>query len=63
MAPPPREDFGAPADAGLDPAEELPRLRIRIADLQRERDHLIAIVDILQEVSASLVDASEDRRL
>ena len=30
------------------------RLRARVAELQRERDHLVAIVDILQEVSASL---------
>jgi two-component system sensor histidine kinase ChiS len=43
-----------PADAGLDPAEELPRLRLRLAELQHERDHLIAVVDILQEISASL---------
>ena len=41
-------------------SEELPRgdeagrLRQQVADLQRERDHLLAIVDILQEVSASL---------
>jgi GAF domain-containing protein len=34
--------------------DELARLRARVAELQRERDHLIAIVDILQEVSASL---------
>ena len=51
---PPTEDFGAQADSGLDPAEELPRLRARFAELQRERDHLIAVVDILQEISASL---------
>jgi len=30
------------------------RLRSRVAELQRERDHLVAIVDILQEISASL---------
>jgi GAF domain-containing protein len=53
-APPRTEDFGAQADAGVDPADELPRLRVRIAELQRERDHLIAVVDILQEISASL---------
>ena len=53
-APPPPDGSAAPADAGLDPAEELPRLRLRLADLQRERDHLIAVVDILQEISASL---------
>lgn len=50
----PTENFDAPADAGLDPAQELPRLRARIAELQRERDHLIAVVDILQEISESL---------
>ena len=32
----------------------MPRLRLRLAELQRERDHLIAVVDILQEISASL---------
>jgi GAF domain-containing protein len=51
---PPTEDFGAPADAGADPAEEVPRLRARLAELQRERDHLVAVVDILQEISSSL---------
>ena len=35
-------------------AGELDRLRARVADLQRERDHLIAVVDILQEISSSL---------
>ena len=30
------------------------RLRSRVAELQKERDHLVAIVDILQEISASL---------
>ena len=30
------------------------RLRSRLAELQRERDHLVAVVDILQEISASL---------
>jgi GAF domain-containing protein len=44
----------APVDAGVDPAAELPRLRAHVAELQRERDHLIAVVDILQEISASL---------
>src|SRR6185436_5579917 len=42
------------ADAGLEPGEELPRLRLRLAEVQRERDHLVAVVDILQEISASL---------
>lgn len=35
-------------------SDELPRLRARVAELQRERDQLTAIVDILQEISASL---------
>jgi GAF domain-containing protein len=30
------------------------RLRGRVAELQRERDHLVAVVDILQEISSSL---------
>ena len=51
---PPTEDFAAQADAGADPAEEVPRLRTRLAELQRERDNLVAVVDILQEISASL---------
>lgn len=34
--------------------DETTRLRARVAELQKERDHLIAIVDILQEISASL---------
>jgi two-component system, sensor histidine kinase ChiS len=50
----PTEDFDAPADAGLEPAQELPRLRARVAELRRERDHLIAVVDMMQEISESL---------
>jgi two-component system, sensor histidine kinase ChiS len=34
--------------------DELARLRSRVAELQKERDHLTAVVDILQEVSSSL---------
>lgn len=52
---PPREDPSpspTPASDGRD--DEVTRLRARVAELQRERDHLVAIVDILQEVSASL---------
>ena len=30
------------------------RLRSRVAELQKERDHLVAVVDILQEISSSL---------
>src|SRR3712207_5922566 len=33
---------------------EIATLRARIAELQRERDHLVAVVDILQEISTSL---------
>ena len=35
-------------------ADEIIRLDARVAELTRERDHLIAVVDILQEISASL---------
>src|SRR5690348_11101462 len=34
--------------------DEVARLRSRVSELQRERDHLVAVVDILQEISASL---------
>jgi two-component system, sensor histidine kinase ChiS len=34
--------------------DDFARLRARVAELQRERDHLVAIVDILQEISSSL---------
>lgn len=34
--------------------DEVARLRARLAELQRERDHLVALVDILQEISSSL---------
>ncbi len=36
------------------PADELPALRTRVAELTRERDQLTAIVDILEEISSSL---------
>jgi two-component system sensor histidine kinase ChiS len=36
------------------PADELTTLRARVTELQRERDHLTAIVDILEEISSSL---------
>jgi two-component system sensor histidine kinase ChiS len=48
-----RERFGGPAEAAGD-ADELTRLRARLAEVQRERDHLVAVVDMLQEISASL---------
>jgi GAF domain-containing protein len=34
--------------------QEIARLRTRVTELQRERDHLVAVVDILQEISSSL---------
>ena len=40
--------------ASFAPDEEVARLRSRVAELQRERDHLRAIVDILEEISSSL---------
>jgi GAF domain-containing protein len=36
------------------PADELSALRTRVDELQRERDQLTAIVDILEEISSSL---------
>ncbi len=35
-------------------SDDIARLEARVADLTRERDNLVAIVDILQEISASL---------
>jgi GAF domain-containing protein len=37
-----------------EPSARIRRLETRIADLERERDHLVTIVQILQEISASL---------
>src|SRR4051812_3073280 len=42
------------SDGKAERDDEVARLRARVAELQRERDHLVAIVDILQEISASL---------
>ncbi|MHB8839202.1 MAG: hypothetical protein ACYC7F_09655 [Gemmatimonadaceae bacterium] len=39
-----------PVDAG----EEITRLQARVRELTREKEHLLAIVDILQEISNSL---------
>ena len=46
----------APAapDEPRDAAAEIGRLTARVGELQRERDHLVAVVDILQEISTSL---------
>jgi GAF domain-containing protein len=50
----PTEDFGARVSGGASAAEDVPQLLARLDELQRERDHLIAAVDILQEISAQL---------
>ena len=39
-----------PVDAG----EEISRLQSRVRELTREKEHLVAIVDILQDISSSL---------
>lgn len=44
----------APTGESFGRDDEVTRLRSRVADLQRERDHLVAVVDILQEISSSL---------
>ncbi|MDB4915887.1 MAG: response receiver sensor histidine kinase [Gemmatimonadetes bacterium] len=36
------------------PTDDFARLEAQVAELRNERDHLVAIVDILQEVSSSL---------
>jgi GAF domain-containing protein len=49
------DSMPAPQPSGVrNFAEDVARLEARVAELTRERDHLIAIVEILQEVSASL---------
>lgn len=42
------------ADIEAGAADELPRLRARLAEVQSERDLLLSVIDILQEISASL---------
>ena len=49
---PATEDSAELAEAGS--RDDLARLRARLTDVQRERDHLIAAVDIVQEVSSTL---------
>jgi GAF domain-containing protein len=39
-----------PVDAG----EEISRLQARVRELTREKEHLVAVIDILQEISSSL---------
>jgi GAF domain-containing protein len=54
FSPPTPEASPSPTLASDGRDDEITRLRARVAELQRERDHLVAIVDILQEISASL---------
>jgi GAF domain-containing protein len=51
---PPGPTSPPPTAETLPSGDELARLRARVIELQKERDHLGAIVHILQEVSASL---------
>ncbi|HEY7877483.1 MAG TPA: GAF domain-containing protein [Gemmatimonadaceae bacterium] len=46
---PPREERPLSGDG-----DTVTRLHARISELERERDHLVAVVDILTEISASL---------
>jgi GAF domain-containing protein len=50
-APPTTTPLTPPAE---DPGAELQTLRTTIEELRRERDHLVTLVDILQEISGSL---------
>jgi GAF domain-containing protein len=50
----PAETRTSPSGASRGRDAEIEALRARIAELQRERDHLVAVVDILQEISSSL---------
>jgi GAF domain-containing protein len=52
MLRPPVDSAEAEDDSSRD--DDVARLRARVAELERERDHLVAITDILQEISASL---------
>src|SRR5687768_15407283 len=44
----------SPTASSTASSSEIAALQARLDELQRERDHLIAVVDILQEISASL---------
>ena len=50
---PPNTTFSPTASSSA-PSSEIAGLQARVAELQRERDHLVAVVDILQEISSSL---------
>jgi GAF domain-containing protein len=55
---PPTESFAAPAEDGAALAaaagdDELPRVTARLAEVERERDHLVAIVELLQEIATA----------
>jgi GAF domain-containing protein len=52
-SPLPTEDSGAPAE-GAGPGSRAADPSAKLADLERERDHLLAALDMLQEVSGSL---------
>src|SRR5690349_19368985 len=54
MAPPPPPQTPTSPPAPSPQGSEIARLEAKISELQRERDHLVAIVDILQEISSSL---------
>ncbi|HET9002538.1 MAG TPA: GAF domain-containing protein [Gemmatimonadaceae bacterium] len=54
MAPPPPPQTPTSPPAPSPHGSEIARLEAKISELQRERDHLVAIVDILQEISSSL---------
>jgi GAF domain-containing protein len=41
----------SPAATSPDSADELAALQVQVDDLRRERDHLVTLVDILQEIS------------
>ena len=50
----PEEGTGLTPESGAIDAAHVARLEARVSELQRERDHLVAVVDILQEISTSL---------